>query len=99
MEAQACPNVNTAQNMKRTGNVESNKFYNPRNVKPQIPIDIDEVDSAMERFIRQKYEQRAFMNNSQPGTRHNTGSTSSVEDKPPPLPPKPTKRFGFGLQK
>ena len=99
MEAQACPDVNTAQNMKRTGNVESNKFYNPRNVKPQIPIDIDEVDSAMERFIRQKYEQRAFMNNSQPGTRHNTGSTSSVEDKPPPLPPKPTKRFGFGLQK
>ncbi|KAH7132024.1 hypothetical protein B0J11DRAFT_420955, partial [Dendryphion nanum] len=86
-------------NMKRTGNIESNKFYNPRNIKPQIPIDVDEVDGALERFIRQKYEQRAFMNNSQPGTRHNTGSTSSVEDKPPPLPPKPTKRFGFGLQK
>ncbi|KAF2112448.1 hypothetical protein BDV96DRAFT_580751 [Lophiotrema nucula] len=86
-------------NMKRIGNVESNKAYNPRNVKPQIPIDIDEVDSAMERYIRQKYEQRIFLNDSRPGTRQNTGSTSSVEDRPPPLPPKPTKRFGFGLQK
>lgn len=38
------------------------------------------------------------MDASQPGTRHNTGSTSS-EDRPPPLPPKPTGRFGFGLRK
>ncbi|KAF1996077.1 ArfGap-domain-containing protein [Amniculicola lignicola CBS 123094] len=86
-------------NMKRIGNTESNKQYNPRNVKPQIPVDIDEVESAMERFIRQKYEQRIFMTDSRPGTRQNTGSTSSAEDRPPPLPPKPTKRFGFGLQK
>ncbi|KAF2196282.1 hypothetical protein GQ43DRAFT_266256 [Delitschia confertaspora ATCC 74209] len=86
-------------NMKRIGNRESNKTFNPRNVKPQIPVDVDEVDSAMERFIRQKYEQRAFMNDSAPGTRQNTGSNSSVEDRPPPLPPKPSRRFGFGLQK
>ncbi|KAI1518909.1 GTPase activating protein Arf [Pyrenophora tritici-repentis] len=85
-------------NMKRIGNVESNKTYNPRNVKPQIPIDIDEVDSAMERYIRAKYEQRIYLNDSRPGTRQNTGSTSS-EDRPPPLPPKPTGRFGFGLRK
>src|SRR4051812_35467273 len=85
--------------MKRVGNTESNKVYNPRNTKAQIPIDIDEADSAMERYIRQKYEQRAFIHDSQPGTRHNTGSTSSVEDKPPPLPPKPGRRFGFGIQK
>jgi len=85
--------------MKRIGNTESNKTYNPRNIKAQMPIDIDEVESAMERFIRQKYEQRAFMNDSRPGTRSNTGSSSSVEDRPPPLPPKPTKRFGFGIQK
>lgn len=85
--------------MKRIGNTESNKLYNPRNVKAQMPIDVDEVDSAMERFIRQKYEQRAFMNDSRPGTRSNTGSSSSVEDRPPPLPPKPTKRFGFGIHK
>ncbi|KAF1971495.1 ArfGap-domain-containing protein [Bimuria novae-zelandiae CBS 107.79] len=86
-------------NMKRIGNTESNKTYNPRNVKPQIPIDIDEVDSAMERYIRQKYEQRIFMTDSRPGTRSNTGSSSSVEDRPPPLPPKPTKGLGFGLRK
>lgn len=52
----------------------------------------------MERYIRQKYEQRIYMNDSRPGTRQNTGSTSS-EDRPPPLPPKPTGRFGFGLRK
>jgi hypothetical protein len=84
--------------MKRIGNLESNKIYNPRNVKAQIPIDVDEVDSAMERYIRAKYEQRVYLGNSRPGTRQNTGSTSS-EDRPPPLPPKPTGRFGFGLRK
>jgi hypothetical protein len=84
--------------MKRIGNAESNKTYNPRNAKPQMPIDIDEVDSAMERYIRQKYEQRVYMHESRPGTRQNTGSTSS-DDRPPPLPPKPTGRFGFGLRK
>ncbi|KAF2031794.1 ArfGap-domain-containing protein, partial [Setomelanomma holmii] len=85
-------------NMKRIGNSESNKTYNPRNVKPQLPIDIDEVDSAMERYIRQKYEQRIYMHDPRPNTRQNTGSTSS-DDRPPPLPPKPTGRFGFGLRK
>ena len=84
--------------MKRIGNAESNKTYNPKGAKAHIPIDVDEVDGAMERYIRQKYEQRVFMGASQPGTRHNTGSTSS-EDRPPPLPPKPTGRFGFGLRK
>ncbi|KAF1838702.1 hypothetical protein BDW02DRAFT_368753 [Decorospora gaudefroyi] len=85
-------------NMKRIGNLESNKTYNPRNVKPQIPVDVDEVDSAMERYIRAKYEQRIYLHDSRPGTRQHTGSTSS-EDRPPPLPPKPTGRFGFGLRK
>jgi hypothetical protein len=86
--------------MKRIGNTSSNATFNPRNIKAQMPIDIDEVDSAMERFLRQKYEHRAFTNiESRPNTRSNTGSSSSVEDRPPPLPPKPTKRFGFGIQK
>jgi hypothetical protein len=76
-------------------NIQSNRSYNPRNVPPQIPIDVDEVDSAMERYIRQKYVQRAYMSDI---ARQNTGSTSS-EDRPPPLPPKPTGRFGFGLRK
>lgn len=52
----------------------------------------------MERYIRQKYEQRIYMHDTRLGTSQNTGSTSS-EDRPPPLPPKPTGRFGFGLRK
>ncbi|KAF2133977.1 ArfGap-domain-containing protein [Dothidotthia symphoricarpi CBS 119687] len=85
-------------NMKRIGNIESNRIYTPRNNKAQTPIDVDEVDSAMERYIRQKYEQRAYMNDPRLGTQQNTGSTSS-DDRPPPLPPKPSGRFGFGLRK
>ncbi|KAH7062399.1 hypothetical protein B0J12DRAFT_532181, partial [Macrophomina phaseolina] len=85
-------------NMKRVGNVASNRIYNPNNVKPNIPIDVDEVEGALERFIRQKYEHKSFSGESRPTTRQNTGSTSSAEDRPPPLPPKPGKRFGFGLR-
>ena len=87
--------------MKRVGNTTNNKLYNPKNVHPAIPIDVDEVDGAMERFIRQKYESRVFSeggsnrsNATSPGSRHNTGSTSS-DDRPPALPPKPNKRFFF----
>lgn len=83
-----------AQSMKRIGNVNSNHTYNPRNTKPSIPIDADEIEGVMERFIRQKYEHRAFAVESAPGSRQNTGSTSS-DDRPPPLPPKPSKRFHF----
>ncbi|KAK7542521.1 GTPase activating protein for Arf [Phyllosticta citribraziliensis] len=85
------------ESMKRTGNVASNLLYNPGNVKPNIPIDVDEVDGAMERFLRQKYEHKS-LGESRPTTRQNTGSTSSIEDRPPPLPPKPGNRFGFGLR-
>lgn len=87
--------------MKQTGNTASNRRFNPRNAKPSIPIDVDEVDGAMERFIRQKYEHRAFADGeARNGTRQNTRSTSagSVDDSPPPLPPKPTKRFNFSLR-
>ncbi|QDS67702.1 hypothetical protein FKW77_005551 [Venturia effusa] len=82
------------ENMRRIGNVNSNHTYNPRNTKPSIPVDADEVEGVMERFIRQKYEHRAFSVDSAPGSRQNTGSTSS-DDRPPPLPPKPSKRFHF----
>lgn len=76
--------------MKRVGNVASNRIYNPENTRPPIPFDVDEADSAMERFIRQKYQERAI--NAQ--ARQNTGSTNS-DDQPPPLPPKTGSRFGF----
>ncbi|KAG4443959.1 hypothetical protein IFR05_000599 [Cadophora sp. M221] len=78
------------ENMKRVGNVASNKIYNPQNTRPPIPFDADEADSAMERFIRGKYVERA----TKAPIRNNTGSTNS-DDQPPPLPPKPGSRFGF----
>ncbi len=84
--------------MKRNGNANSNRTYNPRNTKPSIPLDVDEVDAALERFIRQKYDQQLFSGGGNTTKRHNTGSTRSSDDLPPPLPPKPTKRFGFGLR-
>ncbi|KAL9604599.1 MAG: hypothetical protein Q9179_001792 [Wetmoreana sp. 5 TL-2023] len=86
--------------MRRNGNVASNKIYNPRNSKPAIPLDVDEVDAALERFIRQKYDQQTFSGGDavRPPVRHDTGSTRSSDDQPPPLPPKPGKRFGFGLR-
>lgn len=81
---------NIPQNMKRVGNVASNRIYNPQNAKPPIPFDVDEADSAMERFIRQKYMERTV----KAPVRNNTGSTNS-DDQPPPLPPKTGSRFGF----
>ncbi|TAQ88315.1 hypothetical protein B7494_g3364 [Chlorociboria aeruginascens] len=72
-------------NMKRIGNVRSNLEYKPKNTRPQIPVDADEADSAMERFIKQKYAPRLQQ-------RTNTGSSNS-DDNQPPLPPK--TRFGF----
>ncbi|MCJ1255015.1 hypothetical protein MMC24_002831 [Lignoscripta atroalba] len=85
--------------MKRNGNTASNRTYNPRNTKPPIPLDVDEVDAAMERFIRQKYDHRLSSGDrpARPQARNNTGSTGSSDDQPPPLPPKTGRRF-FGLR-
>nr|OQO27836.1 hypothetical protein B0A51_04671 [Rachicladosporium sp. CCFEE 5018] len=101
-------------NMRNVGNLASNRIYNPRSVRAEIPIDVDEVDGVVERYIRQKYEARAFATGGSGVTatrgggapmmamssRQNTGSTStgSAGDEPPPLPPKPGKRFGFNLR-
>ncbi|KAI4731735.1 ArfGap-domain-containing protein [Aureobasidium sp. EXF-10728] len=84
-------------NMKRVGNVVSNRTFNPQNVRPDIPTDADEVGGVMERFIRQKYEHKAFVG-ARPRS-HTVGgaSISSTEGVPPPLPPKPGKKFGFSL--
>ncbi|KAI0179321.1 ArfGap-domain-containing protein [Hypoxylon sp. FL1284] len=77
------------ETMKRVGNVASNKIYNPQNKKPPVPIDADEADSAMERFIRAKYTQP--VTNGHGAKKQNTGS--SDEGTPPPLPPKTGSRF------
>ncbi|KAJ9141784.1 UBA domain-containing protein 3 [Pleurostoma richardsiae] len=78
------------ENMKKVGNTASNKSYNPQNKRPPVPIDADEADSTMERFIRQKYVTQGLS----ASRRHNTGSTES-DETPPPLPPKTPSRFGF----
>lgn len=86
--------------MKRTGNAVADKTHNPRNVKPAIPIDVDEVDSAMERFIRQKYESKILeYGKPKPPSREDPSYISKPGyDAPPPLPPKPGRKFGFGLR-
>ena len=86
--------------MKRNGNVNTNRTLNPQNTKPPIPLDVDEVDAVLEKFIKQKYDQQLFSggHSRRPAIRNDTGSTRSSEDQPPPLPPKPGKRFGFGLR-
>ena len=78
--------------MRRMGNAASNRSYNARNVKPAIPMDVDEVDGVMERYIRQKYETKSLAD-APPTAVHRTGSSSSEER--PQLPPKPSKRFTF----
>ena len=77
------------QNMRKVGNVLSNQIYNPDNKKPQIPIDADEADSAMERFIRQKYTHSVARDAAK------SRSPRSDEGTPPPLPPKNSTKFGF----
>lgn len=75
--------------MKKVGNLASNKIYNPKAKKPPVPIDADEADSAMERFIRAKY-----VNHSLNGARKYDVGSSLSDETPPPPPPK-TGKFGL----
>ncbi|KIH90435.1 hypothetical protein SPBR_00014 [Sporothrix brasiliensis 5110] len=79
-------------NMRKVGNAASNKVYNPIGRKPAVPIDADEADSAMERFIRQKYINSAFSKPTNAG-RHRSTDSSGSDDIPPPLPPKTPGRL------
>lgn len=69
------------QNMKSHGNLLMNKIFNPKNVKPPIPTDIDESDSCMERFIRQKYQYRSLEDGKpKPPSREDESYTRAVEE-------------------
>lgn len=95
--------------MKQIGNTASNETYNPSNKRPPVPIDVDEADSAMERFIRAKYMKSGDFRSapssrdgySQDGSQNARSfstqrpRTPDYEDTPPPPPPKTTSRFGF----
>ncbi|KAE8366171.1 hypothetical protein BDV27DRAFT_125607 [Aspergillus caelatus] len=86
-------------NMKSHGNNLMNKIFNPRNVKPPVPADVDESDACMERFIRQKYQHRSFEDGKpNPPSRQGTRDDRSPEGSPPPLPPKPARPYGLGLR-
>ncbi|KAG5985239.1 hypothetical protein E4U55_007864 [Claviceps digitariae] len=76
-------------NMRKVGNVASNQIYNPDSKRPPVPVDVDEADSAMERFIRQKYIHNVATESRKPR------SPRSEEGTPPPLPPKNSTKFGF----
>ncbi|KAK4935350.1 Protein gts1 [Elasticomyces elasticus] len=97
-------NTEQVENMKRNGNDTVNKTYNPKNKKPDMPLDADEVDSAMERFIRKKYQEKSLSDGKpQPPQRDDHSRTSysrpqREESPPPPLPPKKGKLFGFSLR-
>lgn len=76
--------------MRKVGNVVSNQIYNPDNKKPPVPVDADEADSAMERFIRQKYTNNVVAKSS------SVLNSGLGEGTPPPLPPKnSSSKFGF----
>ncbi|KAH7357970.1 putative GTPase activating protein for Arf-domain-containing protein [Plectosphaerella cucumerina] len=77
------------ENMKKVGNVTSNKIYNPENKKPPVPVDADEADGAMERFIRAKYTTSPT-----PPAKDRT-TRALDEGTPPPLPPKTPSKFSF----
>lgn len=80
------------QNMRKVGNVASNQIYNSDNKRAPVPVDADEADSAMERFIRQKYIHNVSTTTT---GNHQPSSPRSPEGTPPPLPPKNTSKFGF----
>jgi hypothetical protein len=89
--------------MKRNGNTAVNKVYNPKNRSPDMPLDVDEVDSAMERFIRKKYQDRNLLEVSTRLQMRNEGSPpvppkSPESPPPPPVPSKKGRFFGFGLR-
>src|ERR1700754_1666676 len=93
--------------MKRNGNDAVNKAYNPKNKKPDMPLDADEVDSAMERFIRKKYQEKSLADGKPEPPRRDDDSPTTYSRPPleepdsPPPPPVPSKKgkiFGFGLR-
>lgn len=88
--------------MRQNGNAAVNRIYNPRNVQPAIPIDMDETDAAMERFIRQKYQERSLADGKpRPPSRDATPPPSKPPPANPPTEIKSAKRgkiFGFKLR-
>lgn len=90
------------ETMRQNGNTSVNKVYNPKNIKPGIPLDVDEVDSAMERFIRQKYQERSLADGKPRPPSRDAVIIPTRSPLPSPSihiqPPKRVKIFGFKLR-
>lgn len=90
--------------MKKRGNVVSNKEFNPKNKQADIPLDADEVDSAMERFIRKKYVEKSLVDGrpAVPSRSEQSPSLTQASQPSPnpdlPAPSKKHKFFGFSLR-
>ncbi|KAL9624475.1 MAG: hypothetical protein Q9160_001438 [Pyrenula sp. 1 TL-2023] len=85
--------------MKNNGNTIVNRKYNPRNVKPNLPLDVEEVDTAVERFIRQKYAERSLGDGRpKPPPKDDDDAFRSSSDSPPRITAKKGRLFGFGLR-
>ncbi|KAK6340702.1 hypothetical protein TWF696_009025 [Orbilia brochopaga] len=77
--------------MKKTGNVASNAVWNPDPLKHPPPVDIDDSESIMERWIRDKYEHGKFRRDApQNGSRLLAPSGNSSSKREPS--PKPRTR-------
>ncbi|KAF3906147.1 hypothetical protein ABW20_dc0100503 [Dactylellina cionopaga] len=75
--------------MKRTGNVNSNAIWNPDPQKHPPPVDLEDSESIMERYIRDKYEHGKFRRDTpQSGSRLLTpsGGVSGIKREPSPKP-------------
>ncbi|KAK5082816.1 Protein gts1 [Lithohypha guttulata] len=93
------------ESMKQRGNTASNKIYNPKNKRPDIPLDADEVDSAMERYIRKKYQEKSLVDGrpEPPSRAEPSPSLNQAPSYSSPVPDLPTagkkhKFFGFSLR-
>ncbi|CUS07063.1 unnamed protein product [Tuber aestivum] len=64
-------------NMRSRGNVISNTVHNPDASKHPVPLNGEDSDSLMERYIRSKYEYKSFMRETVQPQNSSTSSISS----------------------
>jgi len=84
--------------MQATGNTASNMKYNPNHVQPEISSDFDDSDRVLERYIRQKYDQRSFTNGMISRSTVVADSPYDYDDIASISPPKSSKRRLFGTK-
>lgn len=73
------------ERMREMGNIKSNEYYNPdeRRNHPPANVENGERDSDLERFVRNKYEYRRFMNKLPPPLPiKDEGPQQSVSSRP-----------------